>query len=55
MYCELSSNHYRRSPLVQGGLEIACHVIVKMRATKLNQRLSEQYKQSVAQIYSRPG
>ena len=54
MYCELSSNHYRRSPLVQGGLEIACRVIVKMRATKLNQRLSEHYMQLVAQIYSDP-
>ena len=51
MYCEFSSNHYRRSPLVQGGLDISCRV---MRATKLNQRLSEHYKQLVAQIYSDP-
>ena len=54
MYCELSSSHYRRSPLVQGGPEIACRVIVKMRATKLNQGLSEHYMQLVAQIYSDP-
>ena len=26
MYCKLSSRHYRRSPLVQGGLEIQCKV-----------------------------
>ena len=54
MYCESSATHYRRSPLVQGGLEIARRVIVKMRATKLNQRLSEHYMQLVAQIYSDP-
>ena len=54
MYCELSSNPYRRSPLVQGGHELACRVIVKMRATKLNQRLSEHYMQLVAQIHSDP-
>ena len=41
MSCELSSNHYRRSPLVQGGLEISCRVIVKMRTPELNQRLNE--------------
>ena len=32
----LSSRSYRRSPLVQGGLEISCHVTVKLPETIKN-------------------
>ena len=35
MYCTLSSEHYRRSPLVQGGLEIECQAVIETRATVL--------------------
>ena len=34
MYCTLSSEHYRRSPLVQGGLEIECQVAIETRASR---------------------
>ena len=35
MHCKLNSRHYRRSPLVQGGLEIICEVVINSRATVL--------------------
>ena len=28
MHCKLTSRHYRHSPLVQGGLEIKCEVVI---------------------------
>ena len=30
MYCKLSSKHYRRSPLVEGGLEIEHEVVTTL-------------------------
>ena len=35
------TTHYRRSPLVQGGLEIACKVFVKMSGTIKNHLLKD--------------
>ena len=35
----LSTTHYKRSPLVQGGLEIACKVSVEMPGTIENHLL----------------
>ena len=40
---ELTSTHYRRSPLVQGGLEIACKIIVRMPGTVRNHMLIDKY------------
>ena len=40
MYCKLSSRHYRRSSLVQGGLEIQCEVVLILRATILQSRMT---------------
>ena len=40
MHCKLTSRHYRRSPLVQGGLEIKCEVTINSRATVLQSRLT---------------
>ena len=44
-WCTLITTDYRRSPLVQGGLEIACKVTVKMVATVKNHMLIERYLQ----------
>ena len=41
MYCKLSSQHYRRSPLVQGGLEMECQVVINSPATMLHLKLTE--------------
>ena len=54
MYCKLSSRHYRRSPLVQGGLEIQCEVVLISRATMLQSRLTGRYMELVTDLYIEP-
>ena len=44
---KLTSTHYRRSPLVQDGIEIPCVVTVSMPGSVINQLLMEKYKQLV--------
>ena len=44
---KLTRTHYRRSPLVQGDIEIPCVVTVSMLGTLINQLLMERYKQLV--------
>ena len=51
---KLSSTNYRRSPLVQGGIEIPCIITVKMPGTILNQLLMERFKQLVQERYIEP-
>ena len=51
MYCKLSSRHYRHSPLVQGGLEIQCEVVLISRATMLQSRLTARYMELVTDLY----
>ena len=51
---KLMSTHYRRSPLVQGGVEIPCVVIVSVPGTVINQLLMERYKQLVETLYTEP-
>ena len=51
---KLTSTHYRRSPLVQGGIEIPCVVTVSMPDTVINQLLMERYKQLVEILYTEP-
>ena len=46
---QLTSEHYRRSRIVQGGMEIACKVTVKILGTCVNILLMEKYKQLVQQ------
>ena len=54
MYCKLSSQHYRRSPLVQGGLEIKCEVVITSRATVLQSKLTARYMKLVTDLYIEP-
>ena len=51
---KLTSTHYRRSPLVQDGIEIPCVVTVSMPGTVINQLLMERYKQLVETLYTEP-
>ena len=44
---QLSSTNYRRSPLIQRGLEIPCHAIVTMPGKIDNQLILEKYKKLV--------
>ena len=50
MHLELTSSRYCRSPLVQGGLEVACHITIETPATMLHQKLLKQYLKLVADI-----
>ena len=50
----LTSTDYRRSPLVQGGLEIACKVIVKLPGTVRNHLLMDRYVEIVKVNYIEP-
>ena len=50
----LTTTDYRRSPLVQGGLEIACKVTVKMPGTIRNHMLMDRYLESVRSLYAEP-
>ena len=43
----LTSDHYRRPPLVQGSMEIACKVIASIPGTCINLLLVERYKKLV--------
>ena len=51
---ELSSDKYRKSPLVQGSLELSCKVYVSMPPTVLNKNLISRYKSLVASLYVEP-
>ena len=51
---KLTSTHYRRSPLVQGGIGISCVVTVSMPGTVINQLLMQRYKQLVKTLYTEP-
>ena len=51
---KLTSTHYRRSPLVQGGTEIQCVVTVSMSGIVINQLLMERYKKVVETLYTEP-
>ena len=51
---QLTSEHYRRSPIVQGGMEIACKVTAKISGTCMNLMLIEKYKSVVQELYIEP-
>ena len=51
---ELTSDHYRRSPLIQGGIEIPCKVTAKIPGTVINLLIMEKYIQLVQKLYTEP-
>ena len=50
----LIATHYRRSPLVQGVLEIPCKIEATMPGTVRNHMLLERYIQLVEELYVEP-
>ena len=50
----LTSNHYRRSLLVQGGLEIPCEVTIRMPATIKNHMVVDRFKELLNEFYTEP-
>ena len=53
-HCKLTSRHYRRTPLVQGGLEIKCEVVINSRTTVLQSRLTARYLELIQNLYTEP-
>ena len=51
---EIISSHYRKSPLLQGGLEVRCKVSVSMPGTIKNHMLLDRYRELVEQLYCEP-
>ena len=51
---ELTSDHYRRSPLIQGGMEIPCKITDKISGTVINLLLMERHIQLVKELYTEP-
>ena len=50
----LTFNHYRRSPLVQGGLEIPCEATIRMPATIKNHMVVDRFKELLNEFYTEP-
>ena len=51
---QLTSDHYRRPPLIQGGIEIPCKVTAKISGTVINLLIMEKYIQLVQELYTEP-
>ena len=50
----LTSGHYRRSPLVQGGMEIGCKVTVTIPGTCINILILKKYQDIIEENYTEP-
>ena len=50
---EISSDHCRRSPLVQGGLEVPCNITVKTHPS-FNLNVLKKYEELVNTLYAEP-
>ena len=48
---EIQSSHYRRSPLIQWGLEIRCKVSATLKGTLKNPMPLDRYKELVNKLY----
>ena len=50
----VSKEHYRRSPLIKGGMEIPCTVYVQMARTIPNEACLKWYQEIVSERYAEP-
>ena len=55
VHLKVTDENCRRSPLIQGGLEIPVEVICKMDDTPKNRAIMERYKTLVTTHYKEPG
>ena len=51
---QITSSHYRKSPLLQGGMEVRCKVSVTIPGTIKNHLLLDHYKELVEKLYCEP-
>ena len=54
IFADLKSTNYRRSPLVQGGLEIPCKITIQMSPTIKNSKLLDRLIELVGSVYTEP-
>ena len=54
MHRNLTSRHFCHSPVVQGGLEIKCEVVINSEATVLQSRLTGRYLELIQNLYTEP-
>ena len=54
IFADLTSTNYRRSPLVQGGLEIPCRITIQMSPTHKNAQLLDRLIELVEAVYTEP-
>ena len=50
----LIGSHYRRSPLLQWGLEIPCKLVISLPGTQKNCKLLEKYSELYESVYDKP-
>ena len=50
----ITADHYRRSPLVQGGLEVPCIIRIQLPTSILNCRLMDRYDLLYRDLYREP-
>ena len=50
----VTGKHYRRSPLIQGGLEVSCLAIFAMPRSIMNHLLIAQYEKLLGELYLEP-
>lgn len=51
---KIRGKHYRRSPLVQGGLEVPCDVTISMIGSVVNHLLLVKYESLLKELYIEP-
>ena len=51
---KVCGKHYRRSPLIQGGLEVPCQVTVSMTGSIVNHLLLSRYGTLLRELYIEP-
>ena len=51
---QITNPHYRKSPLLQGGMEVRCKVSATMPGTIKNHLLLDRYKELVEKLYCEP-
>ena len=50
----VSGKHYRRSPLIQGGIEVPCLVTVTISGSIMNHLLIARYETLLGELYLKP-
>ena len=54
MHCKLTSRHCPRSSLVQGGPETKCKLVINLRVTVFQSRLTDCYLEFAQNVYTEP-